>query len=181
MTRDSPRASSPDHAPNPPPHARERARPPSRPPPRPPPRPAPRRPTGRHTDTNAAAATARASERRAASGGRRPAGRPGPTPRHLNGYLGRHHTANPGERRRLVCDSARNKGAETAVFCCFSSESVPSCFPWSIFKRIWCFCVCVFLCRLGSRSCGYFHAKMRGTRRTAKSDHTPASRTLVSP
>ena len=70
MTRDPPRASSP----NPPPHARERARPTSRPPPRPSPRPSPRRPTGRHADTNAAAATARASERRAASGGRRPAG-----------------------------------------------------------------------------------------------------------
>ena len=31
---------------------------------------------------------------------------------------------------------------------------------------------CVVIGRQGSRSCGYFHAKMRGTRRTAKSDRS---------
>ena len=35
--------------------------------------------------------------------------------------------------------------------------------------------LCVFLCRPGSRSCGYFHAKTRGTRRTAKSDRSKAA------
>ena len=43
--------------------------------------------------------------------------------------------------------------------------------PWGLFKSIWCF-FGVLLGRQGSRSCGYFNAKMRGSRRTAKSDRS---------
>ena len=51
--------------------------------------------------------------------------------------------------------------------------------PWGLFKSIWSF-FCVLLGRQGSRSCGYFNAKMRGSRRTAKSDRSKAALTLLS-
>ena len=68
-----------------------------------------------------------------------------------------------GERRQLVCDSARHEGAETAVFC--FSASV----PWGLFKSTWSF-FCVVLGRPGPSSCVYFNAKLAGTRRTVKPD-----------
>ena len=111
------------------------------------------------------------SARRAAAGGRRPADRR--RRRYKTGHSGRHRTAKSGERRRLVCDSARYKGAETAVSHFFASA------PWGLFKSIWCF-FCVVLGRQGSRPCGYFHAEMRGSRRTAKSDRSKAALALVS-
>ena len=67
-----------------------------------------------------------------------------------------------------MCDSARYKGVETAV--AVFSASV----PWGLFKSTWYF-FCVVLGRQGSRSCDYFHAKMRGSRRTAKSDRYKAA------
>ena len=106
--------------------------------------------------------------RRAAAGGRRLADRR--RRRYKTGHSGRHRTAKSGERRRLVCDSAHYKGAETAIFCFFSA-SVPW---WGLFKSILCF-FCVVLGRRGSRSWGYFDAKMRGSWRTAKSDRSKAA------
>ena len=43
--------------------------------------------------------------------------------------------------------------------------------PRGLLKSIWCF-FCVLLGRQGARSCGYFNAKTRGSRRTAKSDRS---------
>ena len=47
----------------------------------------------------------------------------------------------------------------------------PGTVPWGLFEIAWCF-LCVVLDRQGPRSCGYFHAKMRGTRRTTKPDRS---------
>ena len=80
--------------------------------------------------------------------------------------------AGVGLAPRAPVARSSDKGAETAVvFCFFSSASE----PWGLFKSIWCF-LCVVLGRLGSSSCGYFHAEMRGTRRTAKSDRSKPAR-----
>ena len=160
MTRDNAHATSP----NPPPRACERAR-------------------DRHRDRHRDRATDTATDttttdgptqrdcgseretggvRQPAAGGRRPADRR--RRRYKTGHSGRHRTAKSGERRRLVCDSPRYKGAETAVFCFFSASV-----PWGLFKSTWCF-FCVVLGRPGSSSCVYFNAKLPGTRRTAKPD-----------
>ena len=71
--------------------------------------------------------------------------------------------------RTDVLSAANPPLAETTVFFFFASSV-----PCGLFKHIWCFFVCVFLCRPGPRSCVFFHAKMRGTRRTAKSDGSKA-------
>ena len=64
----------------------------------------------------------------------------------------------------FFCWNLRNLPAES------TSEMLAS-FTDGVFKSIWCF-FCVLLGRQGSRSCGYFNAKMRGSRRTAKSDRS---------
>ena len=66
-----------------------------------------------------------------------------------------------------MCVIARGTKEQKPPFSVFLSVSV----PWSLFKSIWCF-FCVVLGRPGSSSGGYFHAKTRGTRRTAKSNRS---------
>ena len=70
----------------------------------------------------------------------------------------------PGLFHYFFCWNLRNLPAES------TSEMLAS-FTDGVFKSIWCF-FCVLLGRQGSRSCGYFNAKMRGSRRTAKSDRS---------
>ena len=67
-----------------------------------------------------------------------------------------------------MCDSARHKGqrSRNRRFLFFSASA-----PWGLFKSIRCFS-CVVFGRQRSRSCGYFHAKMLGIRRTAKSNRS---------
>ena len=149
---------------------RTRAIPTPRPPPRPTPRPTPRQPTDRHNTT--ATARARASERRAASGGRRPAG--GGRPTDADGGMKPATQVATARRNRAsgggLCVIARGIKEQKPPFSGFSASV-----PWGLFKSIWCF-FCVLLGRQGSRSCGYFNAKMRGSRRrTAKSDRSKLS------
>ena len=89
----------------------------------------------------------------------------------LNGHLGRHHTANSGERRGL-CAIARGTKEQKPPFSFFFPASV----PWGLLKSTCGAFFCVFLCRPGPRSCGYFHAEMRRTWRTAKPDRSKPAR-----
>ena len=90
---------------------------------------------GRRTDTTHNV-TARVSERWAASGGRRPAGGGRPTDADAGIKSATQVATARRNRARLVCDSARYKGAETTVFCFF----LPVCHG-AFFKSIWSFFV----------------------------------------
>ena len=93
------------------------------------------------------------------------AGRPTPTP----GIKPATQVATARRNRASgggLCVIARGTKEQKPPFSVFSASV-----PWGLFKSIWCF-FCVVLGRPGSSSCGYFHAKMRGTRRTAKSDRS---------
>ena len=72
--------------------------------------------------------------------------------------------------RSSIARGTKDKGTETVVFC---PPPLLVCFH-GVFLKVHGTFVCVFLCRPGPRSCGYFHAKMRGTRRTAKSGRSKA-------
>jgi hypothetical protein len=117
----------------------------------------------------------RASERRAASGGRRPAG--GGRPTDADGGMKPATQVATARRNRAsgggLCVIARGIKEQKPPFSGFSASV-----PWGLFKSIWCF-FCVLLGRQGSRSCGYFNAKMRGSRRTAKSDRSKAALLLI--
>ena len=70
----------------------------------------------------------------------------------------------------------RNSCWPTDLTRAFTKEQKPSFLfsasvPWGLFKSVLCF-FCVVLGKPGSGSCGYFHAEMKGTRRTAKSDRS---------
>ena len=77
-----------------------------------------------------------------------------------------------------ICD-VREHGARGPTRAPVRVFKKPGTVPYSLFKSIWCF-LCAVLGRQGSRSCGFFHAKMRGTRRTTNSDRSKPALLVMS-